>query len=158
MITVEIKDKEVLAMLNSLAAGMKDMRPAMADIAQALASESERQFATQSGPFGEWTDLAKSTKAARSKKGSWPGQILQVSAGGLAASVQTAFGANFASIGSNKPYSAIHMFGGNAGRGHAAEIPARPYLPFNPQTSELTAPAKEAVMDVLELYFSRLIK
>lgn len=158
MITIEVKDQDVLAILNRLADGMKDMRPAMADVAQVLASQSERQFATQSGPLGAWPDLEDSTKAERSKNGSWPGQILQVSAGGLAPSVQTAFGTTFASISSNKPYSAIHMFGGDAGRGHASEIPARPYLPFNPQTSELSDPAKEDVLEVLERYFSRLTK
>lgn len=156
MITIEVKDQEVLAILNRLAAGMNDMRPAMANIAQVLASESERQFATQSGPLGAWPGLADSTKEARSKKGTWPGKMLQVSAGGLAASVQTAYGANFASIGSNKPYSAIHMFGGNAGRGHASKIEARPYLPFNPQTSELTEPAQQTIVEVLDLYIQRL--
>lgn len=149
MITIEVKDQEVLTVLNQLASRIKDMRPVMADVAQVLASESEHQFATQSGPYGKWPDLALSTKAARSKKGSWPGQILQVSAGGLAPSVQTDHGADFASISSNKPYSAIHMFGGNAGRGHASRIPARPYLPFNPQTKELTDSAKRTVLEVL---------
>ena len=86
MITIEVNDQEVLAILNRLADGMKDMRPAMTDVAQVLASQSERQFATQSGPLGAWPDLADSTKAKRGKNGSWPGQILQVSAGGLAPS------------------------------------------------------------------------
>lgn len=157
MITVEVKDQEVLAVLNHLASGMKDMSPAMAQIAQALDSESERQFSTQSGPLGAWPGLADSTKAARVEKGTWPGKILQVSAGGLAASVQTAFGASFASIGSNKPYSAIHMFGGETGRGHATKIQARPYLPFNPQTSDLTDPAKETILEVLDIYIQRLL-
>ena len=31
-------------------------------------------------------------------------------------------------IGSNRVYSAIHQFGGQAGREHKAAIPARPYL------------------------------
>ena len=62
MITVEVKDQEVLAVLNHLASGMKDMSPAMAQIAQALASESELQFATQSGPLGAWPGLADSTR------------------------------------------------------------------------------------------------
>ena len=31
-------------------------------------------------------------------------------------------------IGSNRVYSAIHQFGGQAGREHKATIPARPYL------------------------------
>ena len=66
-------------------------------------------------------------------------------------------GASFASIGSNKPYSAIHMFGGETGRGHATKIPARPYLPFNPQTSDLTEPAKETILEVLDIYIQRLL-
>jgi len=156
MIAVEVKDQEVLAALGKLMAGLKDMRPAMANVAQALGSESERQFSTQSGPLGPWPGLAESTKHARGQQGTWPGRMLQVSAGGLAASVQTAFGSSFASIGSNKPYSAIHQFGGMAGRGHSAKIPARPYLPFHPQTSELTQSAKATVLDVLDSYLSRI--
>ena len=70
--------------------------------------------------------------------------------------MQTAFGANYVSIGSNKPYSAIHMFGGQAGRGGATTIKARPYLPFNPETNELSDPAKVTVLEVLDVYFSRL--
>ena len=57
-------------MLNRLAGGMKNMRPAMADIAQVLAGESERQFATESGPLGPWPGLAKSTEETRAAKGS----------------------------------------------------------------------------------------
>lgn len=84
--------------------------------------------------------------------------MLQVSAGGLAPSVQTAHGANFASISisSNKPYSAIHMFGGQAGRGGRSTIPARPYLPFNPQTEELSDPANKTVLEVLNGYLNQL--
>ena len=31
-------------------------------------------------------------------------------------------------VGTNVKYAAIHQFGGRAGRGHRAEIPARPFL------------------------------
>lgn len=156
MITVEVKDQEVIAVLRRLMDGMKDMRPAMANVAQALASESERQLAGQTGPLGAWPALASSTILDRTKKGTWPGRMLQVSPGGLAASIQIAYDQNSARIGSNKPYSAIHMFGGSAGRGHAAKIPARPYLPFNPQTAELSDPAKATVLDVLETFLGQL--
>jgi phage virion morphogenesis protein len=160
MITIEVKDQEVTAMLNRLMAGMNDLQPAMANVAQALASESERQFATQSGPLGAWPSLSSETTIPfRTKKGTWPGKMLQVSAGGLAASVQTAYGSNFARIGSNKPYSAMHMFGGTTSAKSmipGKRIPARPYLPFNPQTSELSDPAKATVIEVLETYLSRL--
>lgn len=160
MIKVEIKDKEVLSVLNRLKAGMKDMRPAMANVAQALASESERQFATQSGPFGAWSSLStESTIPARIKKGTWPGRILDVSTGGLASSVQTSYGADFARIGSNKPYSAMHMFGGTTSSASmipGKKIPARPYLPFNSQTKDLTPQAKATVLEVLDTYIGQL--
>lgn len=156
MITVEVNDVSVLDLLGRLTRGLSDMKPAMANIAQALASESERQFSTQSGPLGAWPGLAESTIEARAKHGTWPGKMLQVSAGGLAPSVQTAHGANFASISSNKPYSAIHMFGGQAGRGHKATIPARPYLPFNPQTNEISNPANQTVLEILNSYLTQL--
>lgn len=156
MITIEVKDQEVLATLSKLTRGLSNMTPVMADIAQALASESERQFATQFGPLGPWPGLAESTIKSRAKAGTWPGRMLQVSAGGLAPSVQTAHGATFASISSNKPYSAIQMFGGQAGRGGRSTIPARPYLPFNPQTEELSDPANKTVLEVLNGYLNRL--
>lgn len=156
MITIKVNDRSVLDALAKLTRGLTDMTPAMADIAQALASESERQFASQSGPLGAWPGLADSTEKARAKTGTWPGRMLQVSAGGLAPSVQTAHGAIFASISSNKPYSAIHMFGGQAGRGGNATIPARPYLPFNPQTKEISDPANETILEILSSYLNRL--
>lgn len=52
MITIEVKDREVLDMLNQLARGMGHTVPLMADVPQALLSESERQFANESGPLG----------------------------------------------------------------------------------------------------------
>lgn len=158
MIKVEVKDQDVLSLISRLSAGMKDMRPAMANVAQALANESERQFATQSGPYGNWPGLSSTTISLRSKKGTWPGKILDVSAGGLAASIQTSYGYNFASIGSNKPYAAMQMFGGTTSAKSmipGKKIPARPYLPFNPQTDELTPKAKTTIMDILGTYLTK---
>lgn len=160
MITVTVKDQEVLAILSRLYGGLKDMRPAMADVAQALASESDRQFASQSGPLGAWPDLSEETTIPfRTKKGTWPGRMLQVSAGGLAASVQTSFGYNFARIGSNKPYAAMQFFGGTTSPNSmipGKKIPARPYLPFNSETKELSDPAHQTVLEILSNYLQRL--
>jgi phage virion morphogenesis protein len=161
MITIEVKDGGVLAALRKLVNGLDDMTPAMADIAQALASESERQFATESGPLGRWPDLSDYTKAFRSEKGTWPGRMLQVSAGGLAASVQTAHGEDFAMISSNKPYSAMQQFGGTTSPNSmipGKTIPARPYLPFHPETLELSEPAQQTVLEVLQGWLSGLAK
>ncbi len=149
MIKVQIDDREVMAALKRLEAAGADMSPVMADIAQAMASESERQFQRQAGPLGPWPDLVESTKAARARRGKWPGPMLQVSPGGLAASVQVGHDRRSAWIGSNKPYAAIHQLGGQAGKGGRARIPARPYLPFNPETQALSAEARETIMEVL---------
>lgn len=160
MITIEVNDRGVLDMLARLQRGLGNMAPAMADIAQALASESERQFSSESGPLGPWPDLSdETTKVFRGQRGTWPGKMLQVSAGGLAASVQTAFGRDFASVGTNKPYSAIHMFGGTTSPSSmipGKDIPARPYLPFHPETLELTSEAKATVLEILESYLNQL--
>lgn len=42
-------------------------------------------------------------------------------------------GRDRAEFGSNVPYAAIHEFGGMTGRGHKANIPARPYFHFDEQ-------------------------
>jgi len=50
MIKVEIDDREVMGALRRLKAAGADLSSAMADIAQALASESERQLQREAGP------------------------------------------------------------------------------------------------------------
>ena len=159
MITIEVNDRSVLDALERLRRGLTDMTPVMADVAQALASASERQFASQSGPLGPWPHLQDVTTGMRTERGTWPGQMLQVSAGGLAASVQTSHGSNFARIGTNQVYAAMHMFGGTTSSVSmipGKKIPARPYLPFNPVTQEITAEANQTVLEILEGYLQRL--
>ena len=91
------------------------------------------------------------------------GKILQKS-GQLAASIHTASGSNFARIGTNKPYAAIHQFGGTIeakskpylmipvpGGGFRRKakvtIPARPYLPMS-KGGTLQAGAESRLLDV----------
>lgn len=156
MITIEVKDSEVLDTLNRLARGMADTTPLMADVAQALLSESERQFANESGPLGAWPDLSDTTKDLREIYGTWPGKKLQAS-GALAASVQAAHGNGWASIGTNKVYAAMQFFGGTTSPDSmipGKTIPARPFLPFHPETHELTPEAEASVLDILDAWLS----
>lgn len=135
------------------------MEPVMADLANALASESERQFASESGPLGPWPGLSETTKAMRTRRGTWPGKKLQISSGGLAASVQTSHGPNWAMIHTNKPYAAMHQFGGTTSPRSmipGKTIPARPFLPFNPQTSEITPEAQATITDVLNHWLGQI--
>ncbi|AUN95882.1 phage virion morphogenesis protein [Pseudazoarcus pumilus] len=153
MLRIEIDDTEVLAALQALRGRARDMRPAMANIAAALASESERQFQTESGPAGAWPELSQTTKELRERSGT-TGRKLQVS-GQLAASVQTGFAEAEAWIGSNKPHAAMQHLGGTTSALSmipGAQIPARPFLPFHPETNQLAPEATRTVLDVLEVY------
>lgn len=161
MIQISINDREVLAALESLLAAGDDMSDAMSDIAQVLASESKRQFRAESGPGGDWPDLSETTKAMREKQGKWPGKKLQMSAGGLTASVQTGYDATSAWIGSNKPYAAMHQFGGKTSPQSMIPgkvIEARPYLPFDPVDRSLSPEAGETILEILQGYFEAALK
>lgn len=46
----------------------------------------------------------------------------------MAQSITSEYGDDYAIVGTNKVYAAIHQFGGNAGRKKKVKIPARPYL------------------------------
>ena len=54
--------------------------------------------------------------------------ILQKSQGGLVDSISSDYGDDYAIVGTNKVYAAIHQFGGPAGRKEKVKIPARAYL------------------------------
>jgi len=158
MIQIIINDSRVLEALDSLLAAGDDMSEAMADIAYALESESERQFRTESGPAGAWPELTESTRSMREKKVKWPGQKLRVS-GQLAASVQTGYDATSAWIGSNKPYAAMQFFGGVTSPNSmipGKTIPARLYLPFDPADQSLSQEAEKTILEIIQGYLDRL--
>ena len=77
-------------------------------------------------------------------KTSW--KTLQKS-GQLAASLTTQVSSNYALIGSNKKYAAIHHLGGQAGRGHKTNLPERPYLPIN-GNNQPQPDAKRRILDI----------
>lgn len=121
---IEVDDRALRATLDRLLARASDMQPVMEDVARALRNHTEDAFQDERSPFGPaWADLKPATKQRRAKSGHWPGSILQVT-GGLAASVSSAAGADWASVGAAKVYAATHQFGREA-------IPARPFLPVD---------------------------
>jgi phage virion morphogenesis protein len=102
----------------------------MQSIAAELASQTEENFEHEGRP--EWPELSDVTTEKRAKHGHWPGQILQVSAAGLAASITTHATDSSAMVGSNKPYAAMMQFGGNKTDFPQlwGDTPARPYMPL----------------------------
>ena len=113
----------------------------MKAIAAELLSITEDNFESESWGGKKWPANARG------------GKILQQS-GQLAASIHTASGSNFARIGTNKPYAAIHQFGGTVKAKNKpylvfkqVKIPARPYLPMS-KGGTLQAGAESRLLDV----------
>ncbi len=126
--SLRIEDDEVYRTLDRVLALVNDPQQVMRGVAGIMADAAEDQFEAEGKPA--WQELATATIARRTKQGTWPGKILQVSGAGLAASVTTVTTKTSAAIGSNKVYAAIQQLGGKAGRGHKVTIPAREYLVF----------------------------
>jgi phage virion morphogenesis protein len=148
---IEVKDKVVRDYLDRLMQLLQNPTPLMADIAQQLEYAAESQFSEEKGPDGQaWPDLADSTKARREKRGYTPIKMLQAS-GILAESVSTAYGSDYAQIGSNMEYARIHFFGGQAGRGLKVTIPARPYLPVTAD-GNLAETTRDDIVDIMKNY------
>lgn len=108
MFTFEIKD-DGLAGLAHLARGLNSPRPLMRALAGTLEAETEKNFAAQGRP--KWLGLQPATLRRRGGTA----QILQ-DTGQLAASIVSSYGRTEARVGSNKPYAAIHQFGGKIER------------------------------------------
>ena len=130
MISIEVNDTVIKGILARLQQRVGNLRPVLGSVATELLSITEGAFQQETDPAtgDRWPDLAPSTKRQRAKIGKWPGRILQMSAAGLSASIQPDVGDDYAQVGTNKVYAAIHQFGGKAGRNRETTIPARPYL------------------------------
>lgn len=115
--TITLDDEQARAAFADLVHRATDMTGLMRQVSGHLADVAKEAFATHSAPDGSpWVDLSEHTKAQRSKRGAWPGQML-IDSGVVAASITTDYGRDFAQIGSNVPYARIQHKGGRAGRG-----------------------------------------
>ena len=113
-----IDDTEVRARLKQ----MSDLDTAdmLDDIGGYMVSVITRRFRTSIGPDGQpWLPSERALES--------DGKTL-VDRGNLRDSVTYVVGRGQVAIGTNIVYGAIHQFGGQAGRGHKATLPARPYL------------------------------
>lgn len=151
MITVELNSPELQEWLQLIESTVGHLKPLMRSIAAELASQTEENFEEEGRP--DWVGLSDTTIERRAKSGNWPGQILQISAGGLAASITSNSDYNSALVGSNKPYAAMMQFGGEQSRfPHLwGDIPGRPYLPMDDE-GVLQSEAEEAILDLALLH------
>lgn len=159
MVTVSFDCREALGVLDRIARKGTNAVPLMRDIARIMHDAVEENFDKEGRP--KWQALAASTIRARRRKGNWPGRILQ-QRGRLAASIQTAYSATSAVVGTNVKYARIQQLGGTVrhaarerilhfgknkkfakpkkasygmkvqGKAGATTIPARPFLHLEP--------------------------
>ena len=131
--------------LNTLLKNATDTRAMMRGIATELLSMTEENFESEGWGGQRWKQSRRAADEG--------GKTLQKS-GQLAASLTTQVGSNYARIGSNKKYAAIHHLGGQAGRGHKTNLPARPYLPINGNNQ----PQPDAERRILDIAIAALKK
>ena len=149
-ITFEVLKDETGPALERVARAAGDMSPVMREISEIFYDQTMENFEQEGRPA--WEALAPATIAERTRRGYWPGKILQRS-GELKSAVHPFSSNDEAGVAVAKPYAAIQQLGGLAGRGHAAEIPARPYLPLEPGTlDQLQAETADNVILALNTY------
>jgi phage virion morphogenesis protein len=159
--TITIDDAQVQAALTDLIRRVTNPGPALADIGRALGNLTEDAFQAEASPFGPaWPDLSDVTKKRRAAIGKWPGPMLQMTAGGLAASITHGADATSAWVGASKVYAAVHQFGqpkGASGRTRRGapipwgDIPARPFLPVD-RAGTLAPAAQTEILAILTEY------
>jgi phage virion morphogenesis protein len=126
-IRLTIDDRELRARLLALQSKLADPSPAMAEIAEVMLNGVHDRFDSETAPDGgRWQAHSAATIARRGGRAT-----LLRERGRLIGSIHPASDRTSARVGTNLVYGAIHQFGGQAGRGHATKIPARPYLGFS---------------------------
>lgn len=110
MYEIKIEAGNASGTLGQIERGTREMTPLARSISVELSSQVEANFAAEGRP--KWLGLKPSTIANRTRRGTWPGMIMQES-GQLAASYMPGYDSDSAWIGSNKVYAAIQNFGGD---------------------------------------------
>lgn len=120
-----IDDREFVELISGVQHKISSLGPAMKMVGQVVMESIDQNFAAEGRPQA-WLPLAKSTLAAKS-----PGQkILEGDSHRLREGIHIQeVGADYVDVGPDDlPYARIQQLGGEAGHGHLALIPARPYL------------------------------
>ncbi|MFD2645126.1 phage virion morphogenesis protein [Pseudomonas japonica] len=149
MITLELDHQDIQRALSRVEWAVGELAPLMRGIAAEFASITEENLEDEGQSGNAWPTLSDVTTANREAAGTWPGQMLQISAGGLAASITTHADSSSALVGSNKVYAAMMHFGGEKQEfpNLWGDIPARPYLPMD-EDGKLQPEAAESILDL----------
>lgn len=152
MIAIDLDSEQANRYFAALIAKGTVLTPLMQDLGEFLTESTKQRFQTSTAPDGtQWEPNAPATYLAYLGKfsGSYgkSGKLSKAGAsraagkkpligetGRLSREIYYQADAKGVEIGSGLIYSAIHQFGGTAGRG--VDIPARPYLGLSPSDEE----------------------
>jgi len=139
VITIELKDEEIAAVLDRVQRSLTDLTPVMQDIGDDLLAGTDQRFRDGVSPEGvPWAPKSPVTLEAYRKRGaSISFKPLIGPSRALSTNISFRHGADFVEIGSNQVYAAVMQFGaakgafGTTSRGGPipwGNIPARPFL------------------------------
>ena len=111
MISIKVNTDALEHTVETLQHRFSHMRPVMAGISLLMLEVVEDAFANERDPVTgtPWQPLKPATQQQRARHGH-TGKILQVT-GSLATSIQAEAGDDYALVGTNKSYAAVHQFG-----------------------------------------------
>lgn len=113
---------EIGVKLDRYAARVTDLTPLMDDIGAMLVASTQDRFEKGVDPEGKPWKVSQRVAKAQGKAQTLIDSAL------LMSSIHHTPGNDNVEVGTNLIYAAIHQNGGQAGRGKAVTIPARPFL------------------------------
>lgn len=134
----EVDSGEILDVLGKIVDLGGNTEPAMRSIASYMENEVRLGFKYSRTPWGEpWAPI----KHRQGKP--------LIDTRTLLGSISSQFGGDFAEVGTNVEYAALHQFGGNAGKNKSAGIPARSFLPIEGDGVSLPDHWEDEILGIL---------
>lgn len=132
-IEITLDNQAVQQSLAQAIVAMKNPRPLLVNLREYLLRTHHHRFAAQRAPDGTpWQPLQPRYQARKKYN---PDRIL-VLRGYLKDLLRGEVDDQGLSFGTDRPYGAIHQFGGPTGRGGKTQMPARPWLGLSPEDED----------------------
>jgi len=147
----KLNDKQIIKFLQDCHKKLGDLSPIMKTARVFMKQKIEENFDTEGAATGEkWREWSKPWKKRRIKLGRGSGKILTLD-GELRRSLHAKSGRDFALVGTNKEYAAIHNFGGTKQLKHNKTMPKREFMRFDDHAiDELYVELYEKMEDLIE--------
>lgn len=136
--TTNFNAEEIVKFLNHQSKLFKDLSPLMKVARVFMKYTIDENFETEGSHTGEkWAEWSPLWKKRRSRMGRGNGKILGLY-GELRKDIRAKHGKDFAMVGTNKKYAALHNFGGDIKRGgkKIGKMPQREFMRMDKYSKE----------------------